>query len=101
VGFFAFMMTIVIAILVLVGGLRLLQAGDRRPRALPPSVAPERLERIEAALAALDARLDVLQEQQEFVERLLEKRREHPSLPPADAPPSSDSILFDVEEDEV
>lgn len=96
-AFFGLVFTLVIGVLLLVGGLQVLERlGRSRPEALP-GVTPDRLDRLEGALAALDARLDRLEEQQRFVERLLEGREDSPRLPPS-GPSAPDSVLFDVEE---
>ena len=98
-GFFMFMAILVGAILALVGGLRLV-SGERRPTL--SDVDPDRLERLEAALASLDARLGDVEDQQRFLEQLLADR---PALGPgqeAEEAGSSDggSILFDTGEGE-
>lgn len=94
-AFLGLILTLVLGLLVLMAGAQWLQGAGSRRTELPPGVTPERLDRLESALAALDARLDELQEQQRFLERLLEDRPEPPSLPPP-GPGQPDSILFDV-----
>lgn len=101
IGFFAFMVTVVLAILVLVGGLQWIS--DHRQRVSPPEGdVLGQLERMETALTALEARLDDLQEQQRFLERLLAKRAEGEALPPGRSGAGEEgteagSILFDKE----
>lgn len=99
IGFFAFVVIVVFGILALVGGLQWIG----RSRELPEA-DPERLGQIESALTSLESRLDRLQDQQQFLERLLEDRPEHRSLGAGDARQSStgevDSILFDTDEGE-
>ena len=108
IGFAAFVMTLVVGILILVGGLNLISG--RGEKAVPP-VDDERLSRIESALSALESRLDSLQEQQRFLERLLADRPAPKSLEAGEpereeaaAEPGSDesshgvdSILFDTD----
>ena len=100
-GFLAFVMTLVLGILVVAGGLRWLwgNQGETLPR---PDTA--RLDRIESALTALESRIDALAEQQRFLERLLEQRPEQRSLgsgrEPGSESPDVDSVLFDTEEGE-
>lgn len=101
VGFFAFVLIVVAGILTLVGGLQWIS--DRREEALP-AVDRDRLERLESALASLESRLNELQDQQQFLERLLARRPER-SLRAGeeDREPSAedvDSILFDTDEGE-
>jgi hypothetical protein len=99
-GFFAFIMTLVIGILVLASGFKWLWGNQGEPL---PRADTERFDRIESALVSLEARLDDLAEQQRFLERLLE-HREPPSLGPgegggeggADAT-DADSVLFDTD----
>ncbi len=115
IGFMMFIFTIVAGVLVLVRGLQWI---GRSPRSLEPprdgGQGRAELERIEGALTRLEARVDDLQDQQRFLERLLARRQEDPALPPAaprehrpsaeategEAAPSSkpDSILFDIGE---
>ncbi len=103
-GFFAFIMTLVIGILVVAGGLKWLWGNQGEPL---PRADTARLDRIESALTALEARLDDVAEQQRFLERLLEQR-ERPSLGPGPGAEGGagresdatdvDSVLFDSEE---
>lgn len=108
VGFFAFVMTIVMGLLVLIGGLRFLRG--REEERLPPSEGA-RFDRLESALNSLESRLDDLVEQQRFLERLLAERpapralgsgSEERSARESEEPESSavDSVLFDTEEGE-
>ena len=99
-GFLAFVMTLVLGILVVAGGLRWLwgNQGEALPR---PDTG--RFDRIESALTALESRIDDLAEQQRFLERLLEERPEQRSLDSGPAPgsePDVDSVLFDTNEGE-
>lgn len=105
VGFFFFIMTVVLGVLALVWGLRGLGIIGSDP-AIPPAgtgVSRADLERIHDVLGALESRLDGLQEQQQFLERLLAERDRPAALPPGAAPdahpePEVDSVLFDTEE---
>lgn len=95
IGFAAFIVILVAGILALVGGLQFFSSQRREP--LPPADTG-RLDRIESALSALESRLDEVQDQQRFLERLLAERPEPPSLESgaADGPDAGvDSILFD------
>lgn len=96
-GFIALILFVLIAVV----GVR--WAAELWRRTAPP-VAPgmgaERLERLESTLASLEARLDDLQEQQRFLERLLAKRQEPGSLPPGREEKAVDSILFDTDREE-
>ncbi|MDX1673806.1 MAG: hypothetical protein R3314_03295 [Longimicrobiales bacterium] len=88
-------MILVVGVLVLVGGLRWI---GQRPE-LPPA-DPARLDRIESALESLESRLASLQEQQRFLERLLDDRTRGAleAGPDPETPP--DSVLFDTAEGE-
>lgn len=106
-GFFFLVLFLVAGVLGLVGALRFY--GLLPGREPPPGAGPTRedLHRLQDALSSLDARLDRLEDQQRFLERLLEERPEPPALPApqdpaaADAPErGAESILFDVEPDE-
>ena len=105
IGFAFFVLVVVAGVLALVGGLRRLGVVEPREPAVRDGPGREDLLRLEEALAALDGRLDRLEDQQRFLERLLEARPEAPALPrspaaEASAPESrgaADSILFDVE----
>jgi hypothetical protein len=100
-GFLVFVVIVVLGILGLVGGLSWIH--DRRSaRSLAPrgdGAMVGRLEGIESALSSLEARLEDLQQQQRFLERLLEERPRPPSLPaPGTAPDEAPrSILFDTD----
>jgi len=76
-----------------------------------PGADPWRLERIESSLAGLERRLDEMQEQQRFLERLLAERSDPRALPPGGEGPDRrkqseegdegvDSILFDTDRGE-
>lgn len=94
-GFVIFVFALVMGALLLAGGLQRIN-GQRRP--LERSSSDPRFDRMESAIALLEARLDDLQEQQRFLERLLAERPETRSLPrPTEEPASDDSpgILFD------
>lgn len=102
-GFFLFMMTVVLGLLVLMEGLRWI--GDRRAEPLPRADM-DRLDRLESAVSALESRLDELQDQQRFLERLLAERPEPGALGPGQdggtaASEDADSILFDTDEGDV
>ena len=82
IGFFIFMMTVVLGALGLLWGLRLV--GVIQPDGALPSdggVRRAELERIVDALSALESRLDALEDQQQFLERLLAGREEGRALP--------------------
>lgn len=101
VGFFAFVVILVMGILTLVGGLQWISSSRRDP--LPPP-GGDRLDRMESALASLESRLEELQDQQRFLERLLADRPQPRGLESGSAPAGSgedvDSILFDRREGE-
>ena len=100
-GFLAFVMTLVLGILVVAGGLRWLwgNQGEALPR---PDT--DRFDRIESALTALESRIDNLADQQRFLERLLAERPDQRSLGSGEEPeprsPDVDSVLFDTDEGE-
>lgn len=100
-GFFAFMMTLVLGILVLVGGVQWIQ-DHRRSLVRPEDGVRGELERMESALAALESRLDDLQDQQRFLERLVAERpdRALPPRPEREEDGAPDSILFDHDEED-
>ncbi|MGK7310751.1 MAG: hypothetical protein ACN0LA_00795 [Candidatus Longimicrobiales bacterium M2_2A_002] len=103
-GFLAFVMIVVAGILALVGGLRFISASNGRGRTLPEA-DPQRLDRLESALGSLEARLDELQEEQRFLERLLAERPERRALGRGRegggaGSPDVDSVLFDRGEGE-
>ena len=107
-GMFLFLMVIVV-VLGLATGLRHLGI-LHRPDAVPgQGPTREDFHRMQELLAALDARLDRLEDQQLFLERLLESRPERTALPSgpgvepapeADPERGVDSVLFDVERGE-
>lgn len=106
-GFFFLFLVVIAGMLGLMAGLKYL--GVPLGREAPPgALGREELLRLEEALGALDARLARLEDQQKFLERLLESRPEHPSLPPGREPGGSpsdsergvDSVLFDVERED-
>lgn len=104
IGFVFFIMTIVVigmGILGVAAGLKRLNAPAE------PELGSARLDQIETALSAMESRLDDLQDQQRFLERLLEERPETPSLGPGGSDdddtadtPADRSILFDTEPEE-
>jgi hypothetical protein len=104
IGFMFFVMTILVIGLGILG----VAAGLRRinPPESPPEISPTRLDRIESALGSMEARLDDLQDQQRFLERLLAERPETPSLGAGggtgeeENTASERSILFDTEPEE-
>ena len=105
VGFFFFVMIVVLGTLGLIAGLRMLGVvGSEAPR-VEPGASQRELERVMEAVLALERRLDELQEQQQFLERLLVRRAENEALPPGSRearPPEDaapDSILFDTREE--
>lgn len=104
VGFFMFVMAVVVGVLALVGGLQWIELRhDRRQSVERADPSSSRLDRLESALGGLESRLDDLQEQQRFLERLLAERPERPSLTAGDEGAESDgvrSILFDTEPSE-
>ncbi|MFW5947122.1 MAG: hypothetical protein ACOCUW_01405 [Gemmatimonadota bacterium] len=97
VGFFTFIMTLVLGILALMAGIQWLSG--RRPGSLEDD--GDRFGRLESAVTSLESRLEALEDQQRFLERLLAERPER-SLGPGGAsreregPDGSDSILFDT-----
>lgn len=106
-GFFMFVFAAVLGILVLVGGLQWLEFRRDRRRSVDAGADSDvRVDRLESALGTVEARLDELQEQQRFLERLLAERPERPSLPRGgerareDAEDAGGSILFDTEPSE-
>lgn len=102
VGFFMFVILVVLGVLVLVAGRQWLDPGRRTVEGAAPS--SEQLDRVESALTTLESRLDDLQEQQRFLERLVAERPERPSLPGRGAAEGegtdTGSILFDTEPSE-
>lgn len=102
IGFVFFFLVLVLGALGLVAGLQAL--GILPPRQAPPGERPARetFHRLEEALAALESRLDRVEDQQRFLERLLEARPDPARLGPGggrqeqDAA-GADSVLFDVE----
>lgn len=97
-GFLSLLLLIFLAFVVVSSGLRFLE--DRR-RVEGGGPSADQLERIESALTALESRVDELQDQQHFLERLLAERPERPRLsgqPPADE--ATDSVLFDTRPEE-
>lgn len=109
-------LSLILLVLVVIFGLRWMTELSRRSAAgVERGPDPRRLERVEAALASLEARLDQLQEQQRFMERLLAGRREPGTLPPGESGSARagegdaregegddrvDSILFDTDRGE-
>lgn len=104
-GFFAFILVAALGVLALVtalqwrGGERRPMRGDRGVGGAGPS--PAQLDRLESALRALEARVDDLQEQQRFLERLVAERPERGALPgPTEESEEAEGILFDTEPSE-
>ncbi|MFO7895246.1 MAG: hypothetical protein R6U63_16150 [Longimicrobiales bacterium] len=101
-GFFMFVAILVFGILALAGGFQWLS--DRRREPLPRADT-DRIDQLESALASLESRLDELQDQQRFLERLLADRPERRSLGAGDegsdpGSPDAGSVLFDTDEGE-
>lgn len=101
-GFILFMFVVVVGVLLLVGGLQRL--GGPRGSGDVDRVSSPNVDRLETAISMLEARVDDLQEQQRFLERLLTQRPAPPSLPgPAESPGPTErdaptgSILLDPE----
>ena len=108
IGLFLFLI-VVVGVLGLVGGLQHFGVLQRRDAVPGQGPTREDLHRLQDLLGGLEARLDRLEDQQRFLERLLESRPERPSLPPGPAPEPEreggvergvDSVLFDVERGE-
>lgn len=107
---FGFMLMMVLLVLAALGLAVALQRGGVLPRRddlRGEGATREDLHRLQETLAALDARLDRLEDQQRFLEGLLEARPERPALPPVDSATGDeepergvDSVLFDVEKPE-
>lgn len=101
-GFILFMFTVLVGALLLVGGLQWL--GGRRGSGDDDRVSSPNVDRLETAISMLEARVDDLQEQQRFLERLLAQRPAPPALPgtaelpgPAGRDAPTGSILLDPE----
>lgn len=95
---------LVLFVLIVLVGLRVVADQRRRPgRVVEAGTDPRRLERVESALASLEGRLEELQDQQRFLERLLAERRPPGALPPGsgggegEEGEDPDSILFDTD----
>lgn len=112
VGFTAFVLTIVLGILGIALGVRLLRGGRG---SAAPRIDDGRLERLEGALSSLESRVEELQDQQRFVEKLLSDRASPRSLGSGSGPArregasegeavgdgdGPDSILFETGEGE-
>lgn len=104
-GFFAFMVVVILGSLVLLQGFQWLT--DRRRPVDRVDRSAARLDRMEGALGTLEARMDDLQEQQRFLERLLAERPQPGALPgPGDGggegggEGSGGGILFDTKSSE-
>lgn len=100
-GFAAVLVVVAIVLLVLNGALQ--WPGSRQGTLRADPEVTVRLARIENTLRLLESRLDSVEEQQQFLERLLSDRADSRALPPSDRPEDGDdssSILFDVEETE-
>jgi hypothetical protein len=105
-GFFFLFLVVIAGLLGLMAGLKYLGV-PFGPEVPPGALGREDIARLEEALGALDARLDRLEDQQKFLEGLLESRPEPPSLPPGSEPEAVaepergvDSVLFDVERED-
>lgn len=107
-GMFLFLMVIVV-VLGLATGLQHFGVLQRHDALRGQGPTREDFHRVQELIAGLDARLERLEDQQLFLERLLERRPEPPSLPPgtgAEPAPEPepergvDSVLFDVERGE-
>lgn len=97
---------LLIFLIVLFAGLRGLGVLPRPGGVVTPGLTRADLHRLEEALTGLERRIDRLEDQQRFLEGLLEGRSTPRALPPGDsAPPSAgpergvDSVLFDVDPD--
>lgn len=106
-GFVVFVIIVVLGTLGLVGGLRLLGVVGTEPPRVEPAVGSRELERMQDAILSLERRVDDLQEQQRFLEHLLEARPEGEALPPGGLGPgrsqetdADQSILFDTREED-
>jgi hypothetical protein len=93
-GFIIGILTLVFGVLFLVGGLQWLGGRGRQQTVHRGSPVSGQLERIENALAALEARVDDLQAQQRFLERLVSDRS--PERPRLTGGPDEESVLFDT-----
>lgn len=103
---------LVLFVLVLVVGARTILElwHGAQARLEPGAPDPQRLDRVESALAELESRLAEIQEQQQFLERLLARRHEEDALPPGPRPGSAGEgevegeveggILFDMGREE-
>lgn len=74
VGFLMMMILVALGVLLLAGGVE--RVGGRRAAVDGVELSSAQLDRIESALTSLEARVDDLQEQQRFLERLLAERPE-------------------------
>ena len=86
---FAAMVIAVLGLLALAGGMRLIfrTPGD----GVESAISPAQLDRLEGALNALEARLDDIQDQQRFLERLVAERPGRGSLPAPGRPQSTET----------
>ncbi len=92
-GFIVVILTLVFGVLVLVGGLQWIGGRDRQQKVHQAPFAAGQLDRIETALGSLEARVDDLQAQQRFLERLLADRTDRPRLTGGGG---EESVLFDT-----
>ena len=108
IGLFMFLVMLA-AVLGLVAGLQHLGVFHRRDAVPGAGPTREDFHRLQELLAGLEARLDRVEDQQLFLERLLERRPDRLSLPPAEGGEPKpvkepergvDSVLFDVEPEE-
>ncbi len=87
IGFIVLVLTalvVVASILGVAAGLKRINAPEQ------PEPGSARLDQIESALSSVESRLDDLQDQQRFLERLLEARPERPSLGSGEAAADTD-----------
>lgn len=106
-GFMFLLLLLVAGLLGLLGGLHYFGIVPRRDPLPGDARTREGLHRLAESLGAIEARLDRLEDQQRFLERLLESRPERPALPAPEEPAGGeepergvDSVLFDVEREE-
>lgn len=83
-GFLWVLLAVAVVLLVLNGALQWPGSRPSSPRADPEVTV--RLARIENALRLLESRLDSVEQQQQFLERLLSDRADSRTLPPSDPP---------------
>ena len=104
IGFLVFIVVIALLVVVMTGGLQRLGSRSGGADPLGAQRDAESIRRISDALTSLESRIDRIEDQQRFLERLLEERPSQGALPP----PSTDagtgsgesSPLFDVDPEE-